>query len=69
LLIIDVNPDDGNFHAHHSDFDGHNGFDQLFLSGLCKKIGFSKTEIKTFYHACRIVNEKPYSLFIMDAIK
>jgi ubiquinone/menaquinone biosynthesis C-methylase UbiE len=71
LLIIDVDTDGGNFHAHRSDFNGHNGFKQSILKYLCKKIGFRETKIKTFYHNCRIINgdEKPYSLFIMDAVK
>ena len=71
LLIIDVDTDAGNFHAHRSDFNGHNGFEQIYLTDLCEKIGFCKTEIKTFYHGCRVVNgnEKPYSLFIMDSVK
>ena len=71
LLIIDLDPDNGNFHANRSDFDGHNGFEQSFLHDICKKIGFRKTDIKTFYHGSKIVdgNEKPYSFFIMDAMK
>ena len=71
LLIIDVNTDNGNFHANRSDFNGHNGFEQTMLKRLCNKIGFKETTITTFYHGCRTVdgNEKPYSLFIMDAIK
>ena len=71
LLIIDVDTDNGNFHAHRSDFHGHNGFEHTSLINLCGKIGFKETKIKTFYHNSRIINgdEKQYSLFIMDAVK
>ena len=71
LLIIDLDTDDGSFHAHHPDFDGHNGFGQPFLKGLCEKTGFGSIEIKTFYRAHKTVKgqERPYSFFILDAIK
>jgi len=38
---------------------------------LCKSIGFSEVEIKTFYQSYRIVDEieRPYSFFIMCATK
>ena len=71
LLIIDVDTDDGNFHAHRTDFEGHNGYEHSFLIDLCKSIGFSEVEIKTFYHSHRAVDEieRPYSFFIMCAMK
>jgi len=71
LLIIDLDTDNGGFHAGHADYDGHNGFSHEFLINLTKEIGFKKTEIKTFYNDIKIIGElkHPYSLFIMDAIK
>ena len=71
LLIIDVDTDDGNFHAHRTDFEGHNGYEHSYLIDLCKSIGFNDIEIKTFFHSYRIVDdiEKPFSFFIMCATK
>lgn len=71
LLIVDLNTDDGSFHAKYPDFDGHNGFEQLSLINLSKEVGFSKVNIHTFYHNSKIFNgkENPYSLFILDAEK
>lgn len=71
LLIVDIDKDDGSFHAKYPDFDGHNGFDQLSLMNLIKEVGFSKANIHTFYHNSKCFNGKksPYSLFILDAEK
>jgi len=71
LIIVDLNPDGGGFHANHGDFDGHNGFEQSTLVNMSKKIGFRKAESKTFYYDSKIVNDReaPYSLFILDAEK
>ena len=71
LLIIDLDSDDGSFHANHSNFDGLNGFDHSELINLSADIGFRKISAKTFYYGKRRVNDKdvPYSLFILDAMK
>lgn len=71
LLIIDLDKDDGSFHAEYEHYDGHNGFEQPWLSGLAKKAGFKKVETRTFYHASKLLDgdEKPYSFFVMDAVK
>jgi len=71
LLVVDIDTDDGSFHAKYPDFDGHNGFDQSALTKLAMEVGFKKAETKTFYHGCKIINgeERPYSLFILDAVK
>jgi ubiquinone/menaquinone biosynthesis C-methylase UbiE len=71
LLIVDLDIDDGSYHADYPDFDGHNGFDHLSLTNLSKEVGFSKVNIHTFYRSKKVFNgkENPYSLFILDAEK
>jgi len=71
LLIVDINTDDGSFHAQYPDFDGHNGFDQSFLIDLAVKTRFREADAKTFYNGSKTFNGKDsaYSLFILDAMK
>jgi len=71
LLIVDIDQDNGSFHADHPDFDGHNGFDQPALADLAGEAGFAKVDTKTFYHGSKMVSGKnePYTLFILDAVK
>jgi len=71
LLIVDVDEEDGSFHAKYPDFDGHNGFAHSYLNKLALKVGFKKATIKTFYHEVKVFNgnESPYSLFILNAVK
>lgn len=71
LLIVDLDKDDGSFHAKHPDFDGHNGFEQEKLAEIAKSVGFVNVVAKTFYHDIKVINDRgnPYSLFIMDAEK
>lgn len=71
LLVVDLDADDGSFHAKHPDFDEHNGFEQSALIELAKNVGFSKAEAKSFYFGKKFANEKeiPYSFFILDAEK
>lgn len=67
LCIVDLNPDDGSFHADDGDFDGHNGFDPEALAGEFSTYGFSREYCSTFYSSVKKTDEKdvPYSLFIM----
>jgi len=71
LLIVDIDEEDGSFHAKYPDFDGHNGFSHSYLSEWALKVGFKTATIETFYHDVKIFkgNESPYSLFILDAVK
>lgn len=71
LLLVDLDIDDGSFHAKYPDFNGHNGFEQLSLVNLSREVGFSKVNINTFYRDSKVFNgkEHPYSLFILDAVK
>ena len=67
LLIVDINPDGGSFHANYSDYDGHNGFEQEYLTALARNTGFKAAVSKTFYYGEK--NSAPYSLFIFEATK
>lgn len=71
LLIVDLDPDDGSFHAKYPDFDGHNGFEQSALVQMAVEAGFARADAKTFYRDIKTVDgrEAPYSLFILDAVK
>ena len=71
LIIIDIDEEDGSFHAKYPDFEGHNGFNHAALGALAKKAGFANITIETFYHDSKTHNgkENPYSLFIFDAVK
>ena len=71
LLIVDLDKDDGRFHAGEAGFDGHHGFDQKELKDLLMKTGFQNVEIQTFYHGERENNGTlmHYSLFIVKAEK
>ena len=71
LLIVDVDEEDGSFHAKYPEFDGHNGFAHSYLNGLALKVGFKTTNIETFYRDIKVFNgnENPYSLFILNAVK
>lgn len=71
LIVIDLDEDDGSFHADEPSFNGHHGFEHDYLLETSKKTGFSTTTVKTFYQGEREVLEKkvPYSLFILCAEK
>ena len=69
LCIVDLNKEDGRFHEHELDFDGHNGFEQEELKKRLKTIGFDEIESETFFYDKRISGdtEMDYSLFLMLA--
>lgn len=71
LLIVDLNKEDGSFHAKYPDFDGHNGFEQTKLIDLLENSGYSNVSSETFYHGSKEFenNLSTYSLFILDAEK
>lgn len=41
LAVADLDREDGSFHAHHADFDGHQGFDRGELRTALERAGFS----------------------------
>ena len=71
LLIVDVDEEDGSFHAKYPDFDGHNGFSHTALVDSALNAGFATATAETFFHDAKTFNGKknPYSLFILDAVK
>lgn len=71
LLIVDIDEEDGSFHAKYPDFDGHNGFSHSYLVELARKVGFKAATAETFYRDVKVFEGKEslYSLFILDAKK
>lgn len=71
LIVVDLNKDDGSFHADEPDFEGHHGFDLPLLQKLCRKMGFRRGEAETIFQGERQVNgcAVPYSLFLLTAEK
>jgi len=67
LCIADLVSEDGSFHSHHKDFDGHNGFDKDELSQILLKNGFQVD----YYNECYVIEKKvndrliKYPLFLM----
>jgi hypothetical protein len=69
LCLVDLDLEDGSFHADEIGFDGHNGFDQETLKQLFIELGFNHAESHTFFRAekkrsCGVI---PYSLFLAVA--
>ncbi|MCL2201529.1 MAG: methyltransferase domain-containing protein [Oscillospiraceae bacterium] len=71
LIIVDIDKEDGGFHAGYADFDGHNGFEQSELAELTVAAGFRAVEIETFHRDVKTHEgtETPYTLFILTAEK
>ncbi len=70
LCIADLEPEDGSFHAHHQDFQGHLGFDPKILAEQAKEQGFSSIEYEHFYTLQRPREKggiKEYPLFFLTA--
>ncbi len=67
LCVIELDKEDGSFHANEKDFNGHNGFEHHFMEAVFKNIGFSNIKSETFFHGEKKYEEKiiPYSLFYM----
>ncbi len=71
LIIVDLDKDDGSFHADEPNFTGHHGFTHDYLVEISKKAGFRAATVESFYQSEREVLHKkvPYSLFILSATK
>ena len=67
LAIVDLNPDDGSFHADEPGFTGHHGFDPGALSRLAQATGYTPVHQDTFFHSTRMAGGKEvaYSLFVL----
>lgn len=67
LCIADLVQEDGSFHSHHDDFNGHNGFDKDILSKILFNNGFKEV----FYKECFVIEKEvagkiiKYPLFLM----
>lgn len=67
VCLVDLNQDDGSFHAEELDYEGHHGFDQKLLSEKLMAAGFEEVASETFFRGTRVRKgrESAYSLFIM----
>ncbi len=71
LCIVDLDADDGSFHADEPDFNGHDGFDQRELADMLSRHGFVGARSETFLQAQRDRGGRvlDYSLFTLCAQK
>ena len=71
LLIVDLDSEDGGFHAHEPDFDGHNGFDRPALVQTARRAGFAQARAEHAYWDKKMTNgvELDYALFVLIAQK
>ncbi len=67
LCIADLDKEDGSFHAHETEFDGHNGFDRSALGSELEQAGFKNIRFTTCYTL--IKEGRPYPLFLAIAGK
>ena len=67
LCIADLVKEDGSFHSHSNNFEGHNGFDKDKLSSFLSKAGFKILSYKICFNIEKEVNNKikKYPLFLM----
>lgn len=66
--IVDFDEEDGSFHDHLHDFDGHHGFDRGHLAGLLRQAGFATVE---FHDAGAVTKDDgaQYPLFLAIAAR
>lgn len=72
LIIMDLYAEDGAFHRHINDFNGHNGFDIEKLSGQLERNGFRIGRVKTFFEIEKEISpggKKVFPLFFLAAEK
>lgn len=71
LTVVDLNQEDGSFHAHLEGARVHHGFNQDTLREKLTAIGFKDVTSKTIYHGQRDHHEKvsDYSIFMMTGKK
>jgi len=67
LCIADLVSEDGSFHAHLNDFDGHNGFDEAALSQILSDTGFEICFYKICFEIEKSINDtvKKYPIFLL----
>lgn len=71
LILIELDTDDGHFHAHVPDYDGYNGFDRGDLAAMLQAAGFGRVHTETCYTGDKTHAgiTKPYSMFLLSAVK
>ncbi len=67
LCIADLVKEDGSFHHHDPDFDGHNGFTKENIEHQLIEKGFRILQNHSFYSISK--NEREYPLFLLFAQK
>jgi len=67
LCIADLEQEDGSFHSHLDNFDGHNGFDRNELKDLLSNNGFNVEYYKICFEIVKEYDDKnkTYPLFLM----
>lgn len=71
LIIVDLLPDNGEFHRHHLEFDGHHGFTINEMVAALKEAGLKEVSGRKFYSSYKPIENKnhPYSLFSVIGMK
>lgn len=71
IRLVDLDEEDGGFHADEVDFEGHDGFSHEMLHDIMQGIGFRDISIRTFFKGTKVKagKEIEYSLFILSAVK
>lgn len=71
LIIVDLLPDNGDFHRNHSEFDGHHGFSINEMVEALEEAGLKEVNGRKFYSSYKPIENKkhPYSLFSVMGIK
>lgn len=71
IIIVDLLPDNGDFHCNHEEFDGHHGFTIKEMSEILTQIGLKEVSGRKFYSSYKPLEDKnhPYSLFSVIGIK
>lgn len=71
LIIVDLLPDNGDFHRNHSEFDGHHGFSIKEMVEALEEAGLKEVNGRKFYSSYKPIENKkhPYSLFSVMGIK
>ena len=71
VMIIDLDEEDGSFHMHDKNFNGHNGFNRDEFKAVLEKQGFKDVVFETVFKGIKEFQDKKteYSLFLCIAKK
>jgi len=71
FVIIDLEKEDGHFHADEKHFEGHHGFDHTVLQGILGDVGLTSVRSHVFFEGFKETanGQVAYTLFIMCARK